>query len=401
MPRRGTIPQPLEAVAIFIPLFLAFGLILMIGCANVANLLLARGVARQREIGIRLSLGASRRRIVRQLMTESWLLALVAAAGGYFISRVVLESLVYWAMRTMPVDLGDPNIDIVVPAADWRVAAFLVLMAMAATAFFALLPALQATRIEPVRTLRRELVKETRPGRARNALIGIQVFASALLLICAAIFLRSAVASSRFDPGFRPVDTVVIEMNNEPKRAAMIQAVASESTITASAALRPGILAWYPAFAAIGASRTPIAYKFVSPEYFDLFDIPIVRGRTFTVAERDGEHPVVIVSQSIARTLWPDGGGVGETFRLEPDSGSEPPPKDEPPMPARLVTVVGVSRDVAGFRFTEVKNAGIFLPTSVNAPQTWIAARVQGDPEIARRISSITSPKSIPTSAWS
>ena len=113
----------MEAVAIFTPLFLAFGLILMIGCANVANLLLARGVARQREIGIRLSLGASRRRIVRQLMTESWLLALAAAAGGYLISRVALESLVYWAMRTMPVDLGDPNLDIVVPAADWRVAA--------------------------------------------------------------------------------------------------------------------------------------------------------------------------------------------------------------------------------------------------------------------------------------
>ena len=101
----------------------------MIGCANVANLLLARGVARQREIGIRLSLGASRRRIVRQLMTESGLLALAAAAGGYLISRVALESMVYWAMRTMPVDLGDANLNIAVPAADWRVAVFLVIAA--------------------------------------------------------------------------------------------------------------------------------------------------------------------------------------------------------------------------------------------------------------------------------
>jgi predicted permease len=386
VPRRGTIPQPLEAAAVFAPLFFAFGLILMIGCANVANLLLARGVARQREIGIRLSLGASRRRIVRQLMTESSMLALAAAGGGYLISRVALESMVYWAMRTMPVDLGDPNIDLAVPAADWRVAVFLVLAAMAATAFFALMPALQATRVEPVLTLRGGLLKEARPGRARNALIGIQVFASALLLICTAIFLRSAIASSRFDPGFRTVDTVLFETINEPKRAAMIQAIASESTITAYAALRPGLLAGsHRAFATIGASRTAVAYRFVSPEYFEVFDIPIVRGRSFTAAERDGEHPVAILSESIARELWPNGSGVGETFRLEQDLGSETAPKDEPPVPARLVTVVGVSRDVAGFRFTDTDDAGIVLPTSVDAPQTRIAARVRGDSEIARR----------------
>jgi predicted permease len=385
-PRRGTLPDPMEAVALFTPLFFAFGLILMIGCANVANLLLARGVARQREIGVRLSLGASRRRIVRQLMTESFLLALAAAGGGFLISRIALATMVHWATRTMPVDLGDTNLELNVPAADWRVAVFLVVAAMAATAFFALMPTLQATRIDPVRTLRGELIRNARPGRARNALIGIQVFASALLLICAAIFLRSVVASSRFDPGLRTADTMVIEIANEPKRAAMLEAIRSESTIAAHAALRPGILAWpYPALAAIGASRTPVGYKFVSPEYFDVFDIPIVRGRSFTAAERDGGHPVVIVSESTARELWPGGSGVGETFRLEPDPGSGAQPGDGPPMPARVVTVVGVSRDVAGFRFNDNEGAGLFLPTSVDVPQTWVAARVNGDAVLARR----------------
>ncbi len=377
LPKRGTVQQPMEAVAIFTPLFLAFGLILMIGCANVANLLLARGVARQREIGIRLSLGASRRRIIRQLMTESSLLALAAAAGGYLISRVALEGMVYWAMRTMPVDLGDPNLDIVVPAADWRVAVFLVVAATTATAFFALMPALQSTRIEPVRTLRGELVKDARPGHARNVLIGIQVFASALLLISAAIFLRSAIASSRFDPGFRTADTIVIDIVNEPKRTAAVQAIASESTVTTYAATRPGMLGWpNAAFAAIGASKTAVFYKFVSPEYFEVFDIPIVRGRSFTAAERDGEQPVAIVSESMARQLWPRGGGVGETVRLEPDGA---------PVAARLVTVVGVSRDVAGFRFIDTKEAGIFLPTSVDAPNTSVAVRVRGNAELAHR----------------
>jgi predicted permease len=384
-PRRGTLPDPMEAVALFTPLFFAFGLILMIGCANVANLLLARGVARQREIGVRLSLGASRRRIVRQLMTESSLLALAAAGGGYVISRVALATMVYWATRTMPVDLGDTNLEFNVPAADWRVAVFLVVAAMAATAFFALMPTLQATRIEPVRTLRGELVRNARPGRARNALIGIQVFASALLLICAAIFLRSALASSRFDPGFRTADTIVVEVVNEPKRAAMVEAIASEAAVTGYAAVRPGVLAWpYPAFAAIGARRTPVGYKLVSPEYFDVFGIPIVRGRSFTAAERDGGHAVAIVSESTARELWPTGSGVGETFRFEPDSGPGTQP-GEPPAPARAVTVVGVARDVPGFRFNDVDDAGVFLPTSVLAPQTWIAARVNGDPALARR----------------
>ena len=382
VPRRGTLPQPMEAIAVFTPLFFAFGLILLIGCANVANLLLARGVARQREIGIRLSLGASRRRIVRQLMTESLLLALVAAAGGYLVSRLTLESIVYWAIRVTPVDLGE-GLNINVPAADWRVALFLVVAAVAATAFFALMPALQATRIEPVRTLRGELLKDARPGRARNALIGVQVFASALLLICAAIFLRSAIASSRFDPGFRTADTVMIELINEPKRAAMLQAIAAESTITAYAAVRPGLLAQRAALADAGAGTKNVPYKFVSGAYFDVMGIPILRGRSFTAAERD-EDAVVIVSETTARMLWPDRDAVGETFRLEPDMNSETQPKDEPPLPARMVTVVGVSRDV-GFRFAGTKSAVVFVPTRLEVPKTMAMARVGGDPDQARQ----------------
>jgi hypothetical protein len=229
-------------------------------------------------------------------------------------------------------------------------------------------------------------VKDARPGRARNALIGIQVFASALLLICAAIFLRSAVASSQFDPGLRTADTVIIEIANEPKRSAMMQAIASDPIITTHGAMRPGILAPpRDGFAAIGASRTPVTYKFASPEYFDVFGIPILHGRSFTPDERDGDHPVAIVSESTARALWPNGGGVGETLRLEPSVTAESQPKGEPPMPARTVTVVGVTREVAGFRFSDVRETGIFLPTSVNAPRTMIVARVSGEPDLARR----------------
>ena len=247
------------------------------------------------------------------------------------------------------------------------------------------MPALQATRIEPVRTLRGELVKDARPGRARNALIGVQVFASALLLICAAIFLRSAIASSRFDPGLRTADTVLIDVINEPKRAAMLQAIATDPTIYGTRGRPAALLApARDAFADTGAGKTPVGYKYVSAGYFDVLGIPIVRGRAFTAAERD-EHPVVIVSESLARALWPNRDGVGETFRLEEDLTTGTRPKDEAPLPPRMVTVVGVSRDVPGFRFTDVKDAGIFVPTSLDAPNTSLVARVNGDPDLARQ----------------
>ena len=118
-PRAGTVPRPAESMVLFMPLFVAFGLILMIGCANVANLLLARGVARQREIGIRLAIGASRRRVILQLLTESLVLALVSAGLAFGISRVVLTGIVYAVTSTFPPDIG--NLRLAVPPADWRV----------------------------------------------------------------------------------------------------------------------------------------------------------------------------------------------------------------------------------------------------------------------------------------
>jgi predicted permease len=392
VPHWGTVPQPLEAVAMFTPLFFAFGLILLIGCANVANLLLARGVARQKEIGIRLSIGASRRRIVRQLLTESVLLALAAAAGGYLVSRLALQGAVYWTMRTMPADLGDVNLT--VPGADWRVALFLVLAAMAATAFFALVPALRATRIEPVRTLRGELVNDARPGRARNILIGVQVFASALLLICSAIFLRSAISSSEFNPGFRTADTLLIDAFTGDKRDAMLHALGSDPTVTAIAGVRPMLLALPPrAFGDAGAGKVALSYKRVSAAYFDVLGVSIVRGRAFTAAEGD-DHPVAIVSESTARALWPNGDGIGQTFRIEPDLTPQqnaglltvnPQAPGGDALTPRVVTVIGVAKDVAGFRVTDVREAGVFLPTAVDAPKNFLIARIQGDPDLARQ----------------
>jgi hypothetical protein len=293
----------------------------------------------------------------------------------------------------MPADLGDVSLSM--PAADWRVALFLVLAAIAATAFFALLPALHATRIEPARTLRGALIKDARPGRARNILIGVQVFASAVLLICSAIFLRSAIASSRFSPGFRTADTLLIDAVKDGKRDAMLNALGNDPTVIAVAGARPPLLARPPlAFGDAGAGKIALSYKHVSPGYFDVLGIPIVHGRAFTIAERDG-HPVAVVSESVARTLWPSGDGVGKTLRIEPDLTAQrggailtinpEAGAGDAPLTPRTVTVIGVSKDVAGFRITDVREAGLFLPTTVDAPKTFLLARVRGDADLARQ----------------
>ncbi len=237
-PRQGTVPLSADVMLMFMPLFFAFGLILMIGCANVANLLLARAVARQREIGIRLAIGASRRRIIWQLLTESLLLALVSAVLAFGISRLVLEAVVYALTSTWSSDFGD--IRLAVPPADWRVALFLVAGAIVSTLFFALAPALRATRLELVRAMRGEVVRDARPGRARNALVALQVTGSVLLLICSAVFLRSAWAAATIDPGIRTADTVSVGIVNEQRRGAMVEVVRSEPSVATVAASFPG-----------------------------------------------------------------------------------------------------------------------------------------------------------------
>jgi predicted lysophospholipase L1 biosynthesis ABC-type transport system permease subunit len=249
-----------------VPLFFAFGLILLIGCANVANLQLARGVSRQREIGIRLSLGASRRRVVRQLLTESLLLALAAAACGLGMSRLIQEGAVYAVTATMPPELMGETSFGVLPA-DWRVLAFLVGSAVIATLCFGLAPALQSTRLDLVRSMRGEVTREARPGRARQVLIAVQVGASALLLVCAGVLLRSALAAADVDPGVRTSDTLIVSVTNEPRRAALLQAVATHPLVTAVAASsRP-----FDAIASTATSRRSAVQSIAaSPDYFDV-----------------------------------------------------------------------------------------------------------------------------------
>jgi predicted permease len=404
-PRHGTVEQPRDALLVTAPLFLAFGLILLIACANVANLLLARGVARQREIGVRLSLGATRRRIFRQLLTESLLLALLAAVAGFAISRAALAAIVNTVTASWPPEIGDIRLSI--PAADWRVALFLLAGAGVSTMVFGLAPALQATRIEPIRTIRGEVVRDARPGRARNFLIGLQVSASALLLISAAVFLRSAFAAAVFDPGMRISDIVLVGIANEPAREAIVQAVQAEPTVAAVAASWPAVVApARTAFAEAAGAKATVDYRFVSPEYFSVLDIPVVRGRAFAPDERSSKLAVAVVSDATARALWPNADALGQAVRLDPDPKSATRAGDEPPLESRTFTVVGVVRDVAGFRIAPFNTAVVYVPASAAMLGTALVARVHGDAEATRqtlltRLSSLGStPEHVGTMVW-
>jgi predicted permease len=378
-PRQGTVPLTPEVMVLFTPLFFAFGLILMIACANVANLLLARAVARQREIGIRLAIGASRRRIIRQLLTESLLLALVSAALAFGISRLVLSAIVYAVTTTWAPAIGD--IRLAVPPADWRVALFLVVGAMVSTVFFALAPALQATRVELVRA-----VRDARPGRARNVLVALQVTASVLLLILSAVFLRSTLAVAAVDPGIRTADTVFVGVSNEQMREALLEAVKSEPSVASIAASWPGALGEARAAFADGVSgKSEVGYKFVSPEYFGVLGIDIVRGRGFAQTARSASIPVAIVSEGAARQLWPNLDALGQVLRLEPDTTRGTPGADEPPLLSRTFDVVGIARDVPGFGLAKSKDPIVYVPIAADAAHASLTVRVHGDLERARR----------------
>jgi predicted permease len=391
-PRQGTLSSDGFAL-VFSPLFFAFGLILAIGCANVANLLLARGVARQREIGIRLSLGASRRRIIRQLLTESLLLALAAAACGVIVSWLFLEVTLHIVIATLPPEIAQFVIlfNLAAPTPDWRLLLFIGAGAIVSTVFFGLAPALQATRLELVPTMRGEVTRDARPGRARHALIAVQVGASALLLIGAVIFLRGALRAATAAPGARTSDTVKVSIANEPRRAALLQAATAHPLVVAVAAAAPqarGVIDTSLSSGAGGPSRLPVGQQAVSSEYFDLLGIDVVSGRRFTQAERTAEAGVVVVSESIARQLWPKGDGVGQVVRVEAPPSASPDAPSRPSAGARsttvplsrTMTVVGVVRDSSGS-----SAVGVYLPTGLESPDTSFYLRVRGNPEQARQ----------------
>lgn len=398
-PDDGTL-SPEAFKGMILPLVFAFGLILLIACANAANMQFARGLSRQREFGIRLSLGASRRRVVRQLLTESLVLALAAATLGVLLSRLLLAGTLAGASAVMLPEIAE-RLDVAPLPLDWRILLFLFGGALLSTMLFGLVPAFRATRIELVRTMKGQVTKDAHPGRARRALVALQVGASALLLVSSTVLLRNALTDATAGIGLRTSDTLIVPIAHEPLRTALLDQIrrqpgvrsvaaswATLNDLPAPARAETAVPDSSGSHAAQGVpTQSWIGYGFVSPEYFDTLGIDIEQGRAFRADERSTDAGVVVVSEQGANRLWPGRQAIGQTIRFE--AAAPPTPSNPEParVPSRVYTVIGVAHDVGrkangGFA---PDNTDVYVPVGLESAGPSLVVRVHGDPGEARR----------------
>jgi putative ABC transport system permease protein len=365
----------------YTPVAIAFFLVLMIACANVANMMLARGMVRQREIGIRLALGAGRRRLVRQLLTEAVLLAVPSGLLGFVISRAAIEMSVAAMYATLP-EAFAKLLRVVPLDADVRVVAFMLLSAVVATVLFGLAPTLQATRPNIVQASRGDFDTQFRPSRLRNGLVIAQITLSVLLLICAGVLLSGARHTERLDPGIRVRDVLQIDVR-PPARDRVVAALRADPAVQSIAASSSTPLdAIFPEMMLVAGDRPAeqTSYNAVSPEYFQVLDLAMVSGRRFTVEEAIAQAPVAVVSRSTAQHFWPGRDPIGQTLSIATTDRAFNRLERY-----RSVRVVGVTSDASpGWIGKSTSTPTVYYPSAVDEPSTRLVVRVRGDAETVR-----------------
>jgi predicted permease len=352
------------------------GLVLLIACANLANLLLARGVARRREIAIRTAIGVSRPRLVRQLLTESVLLAGLGGAAGL--------GLVWYATRLIPrlvPQRAEMAFDV---AVDLNVLLFAALLALVTGAIFGLAPALTASRPDVQRVLREDTGGGSRRSRLRSAFLVGQVALATVLLVTAARFLTSLNSARGIDPGFRSERVADLGIDLSVRQYADDRGQTFYREALERVGALPGVeAASLIGFIPLGGSNSGTGvlpgsadpddqravrgttFTTVSAGYFEMFGIPLVSGRTFDLTDRAASPPVVVVNESFARMLWPDGQAVGQSMRFQ---GGD------------LATVVGVVRDTKYLRLTDRNVPFLYLPLPQNYRNNMVLqVRLAGD----------------------
>ncbi len=386
--RATSVPLNRDAIVTFIPIFAAFAMVLMIACANVSNMMLARALARQREIAIRVSLGAGRARLVRQLLTESALLALPAAAAGFLISEITIEGARRLLFATVP-DAFRRILALEDLSPDWRVFAFILAASVVTALLFGLVPAIQTTRSRLVEANRGDFSSDHRPARLRNLLVVAQVAVCALLLICTAIVLRSQARVTGLNTGL-DIHGVWDVRTIARYQARVASTLANQPGVEAiAAAWRVPLYGSSRGIAVIPSGRSDsiaVSYSLVSRGYFSVFRIPVLRGREFSNAESEAEAPVAIVSESAARLLWPNQNPIGQSLGIPaPATAPDPVFARFPGLTgARVIGIVGDS--VSGLLERSALKSFVYFPTHAGvAGNDSVLVRMNGPQGPTRR----------------
>ena len=375
-PRSSRVPLTADVLAVLAPVFAAFVLVLVAACANASNVMLARANARHREIGVRLALGASRGRVIRQLLTEGFLIAVLAGIAGLALAALVLRVATPAIVSTLPAAVS-PLVRIVPLDFDRRVFLFALAAVSATTLMFALLPALHATRITLIDAIRGQAGEKIRSATLRSLLVGGQVAISLPLLVMAATLVRNSAAIASADLGFEPGTVISINQRGKsdliPRAAEALGADPRVEQVVITS--RNPLFGELPKSPVVenGRAVTAVTYLFTTRDYFAMLGIPIVHGRAFTLQESQEQAGVAIVSASAAQALWPGEEPVGRTLRLQLEE-TQAGVADRvhslrrvgEDMPGAIyVTVVGVAKDVVSGLVYQGKDAAqVYLPTS-------------------------------------
>ena len=372
---RAQFSQPLRA------LMAAVGLVLLIACANIANLLLARATNRQREIAVRMSMGAGRWRVIRQLLTESFTLAMLGAVLGVALASwasKLLLVMVSGGPETIPVDVG----------LDSRVLVFVVLVSLATPLLFGMAPAWRAARVELNSSLKqgRNIAAVNSP-LARALVVG-QVALSLVLLVGAGLFLRTLVNLTNVDMGFDKHNVLVfgiepasVGYKEDSRLTRLYQEI--ERRVSAIPGVRAASFsfftfnqgawsedAWTPEESPEAKGNREVVYNKVGRGFFSAMGLKLLSGRTFDQQDSENSPKVAVINETMARLFFPNESPLGRRFRTD---GPDAKPEND-----RIV--VGVARDAKYMALKERPWPAAYLPYSQEPGYLWnFEVRYSGD----------------------
>ena len=351
-----------EFMPIVVPMSLAVGLVLIVACTNVANLLLARAVGRQREIEIRLALGSSYRRVVRQLITESIVLGVLGGAAGLWASHWAIRFGYPAVLARVPLPSGYRDAFTIDLNPDWRIFAFCLAVSIAAGVLFGLAPAINSPKANVARAR----------SRFRDSLVVAQVAICLALLVASGLLLRSMWFVESMDPGFQTAHLYAASAGLAGESNPSLEQSATEQ-LTSRLAELPGVqsvsachkqpLSGMSPQTDVEGAALRVAYNRVGPRYFRTVGIPLIRGRDFTEAEAKTNAPVAIVSEGTASRIWPGEEALGKVIRLANDGVAR--------------QVIGVVTNVRVGILWRPEDAFVYLPIGSRSAYT-ISGRRRG-----------------------